>query len=76
MFDGTLYGTPAAALWEDDPRVSVTHCGDYEDLSAGIDSPIIDNEVCGPNDDYGAESNDIPDWPPNKTTARDRMPKW
>lgn len=66
VIDGTLYGTPAAALWEDDPRVSITHCGDFEDPAAGIDTPITDNGVCGPNDDYRAESNDIPRWVPNK----------
>lgn len=66
VIDGTLYGTPATALWEDDPRISVTHCGDFADPSAGIGSEIVDNEVCSPDDDYRAESNDVPDWAPDK----------
>lgn len=66
VIGGIVFGTPATALWDDDPRVSVTHCGDFVDPAAGINSDMVDNEVCGPNDDYRAESNDMPDWAPDK----------
>lgn len=66
VIDGRVIGTPATALWEDDPRVSVTHCGDFSDPDAGLDSPIRDNNACEPDTDHRSESNDFPDWAPDK----------
>ena len=66
VINGEVVGTPATALWESDPRVDVTHCGDFADPSAGIGSSIINNRACAPNRDHRAESNDVPDWAPNK----------
>lgn len=68
--NGRLVGTPATAMWEDDPRVSVTHCGDFADPSAGIGSSIVDNNACSPNSDHRAESNQVPDWAPDKYADR------
>ncbi|MGH7481266.1 MAG: RagB/SusD family nutrient uptake outer membrane protein [Longimicrobiales bacterium] len=69
LIDGQVFGTPALALWPDDPRVSVTHCGDFETpptfADGDIQGEVVDNEVddC---DRFITETDTYPVWVSNK----------
>ena len=64
VHEGKLYGVPATALWYDDPRVDVTHCGDWSgDFGGSITRKVASSAGCY---DYRSESNRYPLWAPNK----------
>ena len=74
VVDGEVIGTPATALWLDDPRVDITRCGDFEDPNSGPGGAIVDNNTCdlfssdhiAEHGRQGRTNEQIPAWNPNK----------
>lgn len=67
--DMSIYRTPAALLWPNDPRVGLVKCGDWRTVNRDMDASTPPSSAfvnlssqCGNNGEFRSESNRYPLW--------------